>query len=863
MSDNVFNLEVSFETRKKVKNQFPSLPLFDDSPRIAIVGEAPGATEEEEGIPFVGASGRLLNSLLSTVGVSRQQCFVGNVCQIRPPANDITKFPWDGAEVQDSLMQLQSDLRRFNPNIIIVLGNYALRAAKGLGGETVSNWRGSLFFSPTFGCKCIASFHPAYVLRDWSGFPLLHFDLKRAAAQGKFKDLHLPQRKIEVDLDYLSVIQRMDSIQPGAEISVDIEGGLGGWTLMGIATSATNAFIVDWRKYKEPYQFGLVAKSLSRLLYRTDVIKILQNSLYDQFVLAYGFNMIIRNVREDTMLKGWEIYSELPKGLGVQASIWTFEPYYKVSHNKKAQLERINDPNAARNYRIYCGKDCTITAEICYAQDAVLRGSAREHYKFNVSLLEPLLYMELRGLNYDIEGAQKELSETLIEKNEYTQRLEIRAGYSLVGPKKSLVSQRMAKFLYKERGYPTQFKREKGRVTDKVTTDVEALLHLMQRMPDDIILYEILKHRKLEKQVQTLQVTCDPDRRVRCGYNLVGTETGRLSCYSSPTGSGTNLQTITKKLRKLYRADPDHWMFQCDLSGADGWTVAARLKQLGDPTMWDDYEAGLKPAKILALMYAKGVEINQLSRDELKKACKLVDGDGWLYFACKRVQHGTNYGMKEQTMITQIMKDSYKMLGTPIYLQLFDAKKLQQLYLVRYPGLPLWHNSVSQQVGTTGKMTAASGHTRQFFGRRGTRVDHTLMMEALANEPQDNTTYATNMAMYKLWNDPDNRYGTQEGIVQLKRPSYIPHVPGSTQVALKIEPLHQVHDALMGQFHKNNTEWAKAKVRSYFQNYITVGNMSFIIPFEGTYGPSWFMHRDECGAVKGGNCDCDINERSI
>ena len=97
--------------------------------------------------------------------------------------------------------------------------------------------------------------------------------------------------------------------------------------------------------------------------------------------------------------------------------------------------------------------------------------------------------------------------------------------------------------------------------------------------------------KKLEGVRKQLELKTDRDSRIRCSYNLVGTETGRLSCSGSVTGSGTNLQTITKQLRYLYQPDPGYYFFQCDLSGADGWTVAARASQLGDPTMLDDYRA--------------------------------------------------------------------------------------------------------------------------------------------------------------------------------------------------------------------------------------------------------------------------------
>jgi hypothetical protein len=108
-------------------------------------------------------------------------------------------------------------------------------------------------------------------------------------------------------------------------------------------------------------------------------------------VQSYGFGIPISNVTEDVMLKGWEIYSELPKGLGVQASIYTREPYYKFER-------KANDPEVL--YR-YCARDSSVTIEICEQQDSILTGSGLQHYHINVQMLNPLLYMELRGIKYD------------------------------------------------------------------------------------------------------------------------------------------------------------------------------------------------------------------------------------------------------------------------------------------------------------------------------------------------------------------------------------------------------------------------------------------------------------------------------
>lgn len=255
--------------------------------------------------------------------------------------------------------------------------------------------------------------------------------------------------------------------------------------------------------------------------------------------------------------------------------------------------------------------------------------------------------------------------------------------------------------------------------------------------------------------------------------------------------------------------------FECDLSGADGWTVAAQCAACGDRTMLDDYLFGLKPAKIIASAYTHGSAVMKLDRASLKPLCNTVDKDSWLYMGCKRVYHGTNYGMQPPTMSDQLLKDSYRMSGEPIYIAPDICAKLQQLCLQRWPGIKVWHRRCETQLKSTGRLTSAGGHTRHFLGRRD---DHGTWKEFLADEPQENTTYVTKKALHNLWYDPENR---------------------DSSGRLKVEPLLTVHDALCGQFSAESVEWACQKIRQWFNNTITVAGIQILIPFDGAYGRSW------------------------
>jgi uracil-DNA glycosylase family 4 len=147
-----------------VSNLFPTHP--PGACRLALIGEAPGAEEVLSGQPFVGSAGRLLTKVLLSVGLTRAELFIGNVCQTRPPGNDLSAFPWDGEEIQGGIRSLIEDLFVFRPNLIVALGNVPLhlfmagnvppKVAK--TGFTfpfkISHWRGSLFLSTSLSVTC-------------------------------------------------------------------------------------------------------------------------------------------------------------------------------------------------------------------------------------------------------------------------------------------------------------------------------------------------------------------------------------------------------------------------------------------------------------------------------------------------------------------------------------------------------------------------------------------------------------------------------------------------------------------------------------------------------------------------------------
>lgn len=126
---------------------------------LMFVGEAPGANEDAEGRPFVGKAGQLLNKIIESIGLKREDVFIGNVNRCRPPQNR-QPTPLEAATCKPFLLR---EIAVIRPKVIVVLGNTATQnlLATKVG---ITKLRGE--FQDYFGVKVMPTFHPAYLLRD-------------------------------------------------------------------------------------------------------------------------------------------------------------------------------------------------------------------------------------------------------------------------------------------------------------------------------------------------------------------------------------------------------------------------------------------------------------------------------------------------------------------------------------------------------------------------------------------------------------------------------------------------------------------------------------------------------------------------
>lgn len=138
--------------------------VFSDGPRDArlmVVGEAPGANEDETGLPFVGAAGKYLDLLLATVGLSRSESvYIANVLKCRPPGN--RNPTTEEIEACSPFLRKQIDLVR--PEALLAVGSFSAKLLTGRDGDSLGRLRGELH--SYHGVPLVVTYHPAALLRN-------------------------------------------------------------------------------------------------------------------------------------------------------------------------------------------------------------------------------------------------------------------------------------------------------------------------------------------------------------------------------------------------------------------------------------------------------------------------------------------------------------------------------------------------------------------------------------------------------------------------------------------------------------------------------------------------------------------------
>lgn len=709
--------------------------------KLAFCGEAPGAEEEEKGLPFVGKAGRKLRELVAEAGIDIYDCYLTNVSKHRPPLNEFKRLDEVGVNLQDQINNLFNELRELKPNLVVALGDEALKALTGKKG--ITKYRGSILPALYGDFKVLPTIHPSAILRaenpwekDDSSIKSKRYispeivitDLIKAKKESSSKKFSTPERKLEIITSAHQLWKFLQSYS-SKEPAIDIE------TFKCIPSCIAIAFN-PWHAVSVPLlpiagckgelrlttsEYIAIWSELARFLNREDITLIGQNIKFDLEKLIAPAKLLhpfIRNkVAADTQLMMGVLYPELPRKLEFSTSIFTNEPFYKDEgkefHPKKDPYETLLHYNA---------KDAAVTKEIKVNLDKELSEirrcdfiprAAKEndtftlkdfYYNYVNKLIDLYMDMEAEGLNVDM-GRRQELI------NSYTSTFTSihKETVDLIGTE------------YNPRSYTKDI--------PKIVTEIlglppragygeNELVALMGNHTDrgsreEKVLKNILSERQALTNFNYLEAAPDADFIMRSSWNIVGTETGRSSSSNlgpplrpfdeKPNKIGIAFQTLPKhgpfseKIRSIFIAPPGYVFLERDYSQAEARIVAL---------LADDLET---------LRAFDTSDIHRLTASWIFNVSpELITSDQ--RFIGKTVRHAGNYGMGKRRLMLDANANALK-FGIDVTLSEAEAGKILDIFHRRTPKIrTIFQREVRDAVQKSRMLWNPYGRIRQFFG---------------------------------------------------------------------------------------------------------------------------------------------------
>jgi DNA polymerase I-like protein with 3'-5' exonuclease and polymerase domains/uracil-DNA glycosylase len=779
--------------------------------RILIVGEAPGKEEEEHVTPFYGSSGELLTSMLNEAGLLRTEIRVTNVCKYRPPWNKMDlwwsdkKRPIAGLEryegqqfdprVLEGLAELDEEIKRTDPTVIVPLGNLALWATSRNTG--ITKWRGSSLSYQ--GRKLIPTIHPAAILRkyDWK-FLAVH-DFRKIKRESLTPAYTFPAKNYAVRPTFefaCEVLDRLQALvnQAPTKLAVDIETRWQTIACIGIAWSRTDAICFPFLTQENPSGYYTLEQEcelvtrLRALLSHPNALCIGQNWQYDyQYIARRWFFEV--NLWLDIMSEHHVQFPGLPKGLDFQSSL--YRPHHVYWKDAGKEQGKGSDDQWWR----YNCDDCVATYEIAEVllANRVQRPLKETQYgtpnEIQQRLSTPIARASLRGLKVNHQLRTRlayELHERQVEREKYVEAL-------LGHPLNPRSPKQMHELFYGD------FAQEKilDRKTHKPTTDAEALAVIGKR---SVVLRPLCDAIIAARSLANLRSFClanlDIDGRFRSQLTVPGTETFRFTSSTDPLGFGTNAQNITSgeedesaelqlpNLRKIFIPDEGKMMADFDMPQADARVVA--------------WEAGDEELKAI---------FNDKTRDLHDENCRILFGappkskDDIKRYYAKQGVHLTNYGGTDRVLAMT--------LGITVH----EADKFQKTWFGAHPKIKQWHQKTLIQLSTRRYVENAYGYRRFYFDRMG----DSLLKEALAWIPQSTVAIATNLGILAA---TDNQVFAKGGL----------------------DFLLQVHDSSLFQFPTWNKVWFTREL---------IKCMTVIVPYPD---PLTFVPGVKVSEVSWGHC---------
>lgn len=518
---------------------------------ICLLGEAPSTEEMKQHSPFVGQSGKVLDTILAQAGISRSDCYITN-CYETPVRKTVEgKIKADTpppAKVFDRLDACTS-------NIIVPLGNIALNILAPSTKGAIGKWRGSVIEAR--GRKIMATYHPATVV--WGNTQARHIiatDLARAKEQSEFPDIRRRERRLHVEPTFMQTMEfihhcsNMAIMGLASHVFWDVELYAGCLSALSLSCEPGESMSIpfineDRRCWWNPLEEQTILTCFgNRVLAEDHCPKGNQNIGFDMWIMWKLYGMATRGRIDDSMILHHVVFPDFSKGLDFLCSWLTDQPYYKDDGGSRLWADPWKD---LQRFWRYSALDACIALE-CFQglKKDYLQPSSPwlTSYENALTLIEPLIFMEMRGMKIDLAGFRQERARLKKELVEVELALDYLApGLNYASPKQCV------DFFYTKAGVQPYVNRKSG----KPTTDDLALSRLARKGNKAAQL--VLDCRGIKKALMNYEEVKTSSGRLHCSYNIRGTKTDRLSSSATVFGDGGNMQNLPGEFLNFLMTD--------------------------------------------------------------------------------------------------------------------------------------------------------------------------------------------------------------------------------------------------------------------------------------------------------------------
>lgn len=800
------------ERRKHCSEKCARRTAKVDSPRLAgrgpkkakivLVGEAPGQQEDEEGLPFIGPSGQLLNELLDDAGIDRKKIYITNAVKCATPGENQKPLK---AEITECRRHLIKELQRIRPNVIGALGAVALESV--LKRTGITKLQNNVFYSKEFDAKVVPLLHPAYILRNPGAYETVLKGIKiikkESTAKHAVKVSKIPKKWIDASTPE-KIDKVIDKLERVSKFAVDLETTsldprIAKIILVALSFKQGLGITIPWKNFSESQ-----LKRFRNILL-SNTLKIGQGMKFD--IRVFRSNGIkIKGPFFDT-LPAVALINENMKDKGLEAltlkyldlgEYWSDLEEHKKKYIKEHKIKTDEFRYSMLPHKVlstYAQGDADATFRLYkkFKKELKRQDLYSFYKKYTMPIFKIMVEMEHRGIKVDREKLAgliehysarerteydkilclpevkkyekrriRKLKQEMQERWEESRTIQTRwpdlSDYFDLRIKEKDwrfnpgSTKQLREILYEVMGLTTQNKTNKG----LLSTDERTLNELAASPYNVGLAKQILEHRWLVKYLKTYLISVyeksEVNGRIHPGYHQHRTVTGRLA------SSDPNFQNVprdAKDFKSCFVADPGKIIIKADLAQAEFrcWAHYAN-----DKDMLADIESGLDIHRVTAS------EVFGIPEEEITKEQRTV---------AKTCVFGTMYGRGSKAIAEQfgISKE--------------EASGIQETFFNKYPKAKIWLDKQVQHAREYHYVQSWLGRVRRL--PEIVSDDHMVRAEA---ERQ-----AKNAPIQSLASDMNNHYMVRS--IKLMRKNKI-----------KCFPMATVHDANFIQVEKTKLKKA-------------------------------------------------------